>query len=58
MPLKPGNEAPKSGQYGVYGPRGRDLRREVTVVQGDRLPPTQKPGQTYRLDDETKHQRK
>lgn len=53
--LKPGQPAPRSGQYGVQGPRGGNTGREVTAVQGRPLPPTQKPGQTYILVDPTKH---
>lgn len=58
QPLKPGQNAPTSGQYGVYGPRGGDLNREVTVSRGERMPPTAKPGQTYRLEDATRHRGK
>ena len=50
---KPGEKAPVSGQYGVIGPRGGDLHKEVTVVKGEPLPPTQKPGQTYVINDRT-----
>ena len=53
--LKPGQETPRSGQYEVIGPRGGNIGREVTSVEGKPLPPTEKPGQTYRLVDPTKH---
>lgn len=53
MGLKPGQKAPASGQYGVIGPRGGDLHKEVTVVKGEPMPPTQKPGQTYVMNDPT-----
>ena len=53
MPLKPGTKAPASGQYGVIGPRGGKINREVTVVKGEPMPPTQKPGQRYVLNDRT-----
>lgn len=53
MGLKPGQKAPASGQYGVIGPRGGDLHKEVTVVKGESMPPTQKPGQTYVMNDPT-----
>ena len=48
--LKPGEKAPDSGQY-------RNIRtgNEVTVVRGEPLPPTPKPGQYYVLADRTKH---
>lgn len=52
--LKPGNEAPKSGQYQEFGPRGGP-GREVTSVKGEPLPPTTKPGATYSLVDATKN---
>ncbi|MCB2153713.1 YjzC family protein [bacterium] len=53
--LKPGQEAPRSGQYGVVGPRGGDTGKEVTVPKGKVLPPTSKPGQGYKLNDPTKN---
>ncbi len=53
--FKPGQTAPRSGQYAVVGPRGGDLNREVTVTRGEPFPPTQKPGQRYDLVDPTKH---
>lgn len=54
-PLKPGNKAPKSGQYEQIGPRGGHTGEEVTGVKGHKLPPTSKPGQTYELVDPTKN---
>lgn len=53
MPLKPGQKAPASGQYGVVGPRGGNLNKEVTVVKGETMPPTSKPGQKYVMNDPT-----
>lgn len=53
MALKPGSKAPASGQYGVIGPRGGKIKHEVTVVKGEPMPPTRKPGQTYVLNDGT-----
>lgn len=55
MPLKPGQKAPASGQYGVVGPRGGNLNKEVTVVKGEPMPPTSKPGQGYVMNDPTKN---
>jgi hypothetical protein len=52
--LKPGNEAPKSGQYEQVGPRG-GRGREVTSVKGEPLPPTTQQGATYKLVDPTKN---
>jgi len=53
--LKPGQSAPRSGQYGIFGPRGGDTGKERTVTKGEPMPPTLKPGQTFRLVDPTKH---
>lgn len=53
--LKPGQTAPFSGQYGIVGPRGGDTGKERTVTKGEPMPPTPKPGQTYNLNDKTKH---
>ena len=55
-PLRPGNAAPKSGQYEEVGPRGGKTGHEVTGVKGKTLPPTQKPGHGYKLVDPTKKQ--
>ncbi len=52
-PLKPGNIAPRSGQYRQIGPRG-GLGKEVTVPKGTVLPPGPK-GTTYKLVDATKN---
>lgn len=49
---RPGQIAPRSGQY-----VNNRTRREVTVVRGEPLPPTPKPGQTYTLADPTKHKK-
>ena len=53
-PLRPGNTAPRSGQYQQVGPRG-GAGKEVTVVRGEPLPPTPARGTTYRLVDPTKN---
>jgi len=52
--LKPGQAAPRSGQYQQIGPRG-GRGPEVTSVKGEPLPPTSLPGSTYTLVDPTKH---
>jgi hypothetical protein len=52
--LKPGQTAPRSGQYQQIGPRG-GRGPEVTSVKGEPLPPTPTPGSTYKLVDATKH---
>lgn len=54
-PLRPGESAPRSGQYVQIGPRGGRTGDERTVTRGEPLPPTPKPGMTYKLVDPTKH---
>jgi len=54
-PLKPGTNAPRSGQYEIIGPRGGGTGKERTVVRKEPLPPTPKPGMGYRLVDPTKN---
>lgn len=57
--LKPGMQAPKSGQYKEVGPRGGFVSNtEITAVAGKTLPPTGKSGNLYVLVDSTKHKRK
>ena len=46
---KPGEPAKASGFYDVIGPKGGDTGKQVTGVEGHRLPPTPKPGQSYKL---------
>ena len=48
--LRPGQEAPKSGQY-----QNTTTKTEVTTVKGEPLPPTPGKGQGYKLVDPTKH---
>jgi hypothetical protein len=55
--LKPGQNAPKSGQYEIVGPRGGRTGLEVTAVQGKPLPPTAAPKMGYVLADATKHRK-
>ncbi|MBB1585257.1 MAG: YjzC family protein [Propionibacterium sp.] len=57
-PYKPGEKVPQSGQYVEVGPRGGNASpTEITGVQGDRLPPTSRPGRGWKLVDPTKHKR-
>ncbi len=51
--FKPGETAPRSGQYQIIGPRGGQ-GPERTVVRGEPLPPTPSPGSRYNLVDPTK----
>lgn len=45
-PIRPGTDNQKPGTYKEVGPRGGNVSnaREVKIDRGDRLPPTQKPG--------------
>lgn len=52
--FKPGQTAPKSGQYQQIGPKG-GKGNEVTVVKGETLPPTTQKGSTFTLVDPTKN---
>jgi len=52
--LKPGEKAPKSGQYQKVGPRG-GKGNEVTVTKGEPMPPAPTKGTTYKLVDPTKN---
>jgi len=48
--FKPGEEAPRSGQYRIVG-----TPNEVTATRGKPLPPTPHSGQRFKLVDPTKH---
>lgn len=52
---KPGQKAPRSGQYEIIGPRGGRTGKERTVVKREPFPPTPKSGQRYDIVDPTKH---
>lgn len=52
---KPGESAPRSGQYEIVGPRGGHTGVERTVVKGEPLPPTPAPNSTFILVDRTKN---
>ena len=56
--FKPGEKAPRSGQYELVGPRGGKTGLERTVTRGEPLPPSESKGQKFRLADPTKHRRK
>lgn len=51
---KLGEVATASGQYQEIGPRG-GKGHEVTVVKGERLPPTRKSARAYKLVDRSKN---
>ena len=52
--LKPGETAPASGQYQQVGPRG-GKGREVTIVKGEKMPPSTKSSSTHKLVDPSKN---
>ncbi len=52
---KPGEKAPRSGQYEIIGPRGGHTGKERTVVRNEPMPPTPQRGQKYKIVDPTKH---
>ena len=52
---RPGEKAPKSGQYPLVGPQGGKQGTEVTVTKGEPMPPTPRPGMGYGRPDVTKH---
>jgi hypothetical protein len=52
---KPGESAPRSGQYGIQGPRVGDIGKERTVTKNEPFPPTPQKGQKYVFNDPTKH---
>lgn len=54
MPYKPGQKAPRSGQYQQIGPRG-GKGKEVTVVRGEPFPPAPSKGTKYKIVDPTKN---
>lgn len=55
---KPGERPKDSGQFVEIGPRGgRQNDREITGVEGKRLPPTSKPGNMWKIVDKTKHKK-
>ena len=57
MALKPGEKAPKSGQYEIVGPRRGKTGNERTVVKNEPMPPTPEKGQKYQIVDPTKHKK-
>ena len=53
--FKPGEIAPRSGQYEIIGPRGGKTDVERTVTKGEPLTPTRQSGEKFILVDPTKH---
>lgn len=48
--IKPGTDNQPSGDYKEVGPRGGEVSkpRTVHIDKGDRLPPTQEPGNKWK----------
>ena len=53
--VKPGEKAPRSGQYEELGPRGGRTGHEVTISKGERVPPSRQPGGAFAIVDPTKN---
>jgi len=47
---KPGEPTPQSGLYNIVGPKGGDTGETVVSEKGRPFPPTDKPGQGFKLD--------
>ena len=46
--IKPGESAPRGGEYPMVGPRGGDRGKSVTIPErGTTMPPTDKPGEKF-----------
>jgi hypothetical protein len=54
--FNPGEKAPVSGLYELIGPRGGHTGKERTVVRGEVLPPTPKPGMGYEISERVHNQ--
>lgn len=46
--LKPGTATPSSGIYNKLGPRGGNTGEQISSTRGNPLPPTDKPGETWK----------
>ena len=44
---KPGQKAPASGDYKIIGSSGNEIRRDVTMDEGETFPPTPGSNQRY-----------
>lgn len=53
--IKPGQSAPRSGQYELTGSRGGRKEKEATIPKGTKAPPTPEPNQHWELVDPTKN---
>lgn len=53
--FRTGETAPVSGQYGLVGPRGGKTNKEITMIKGQRFPPTPAHRQSYCLVDRTRN---
>jgi hypothetical protein len=47
--LKPGELAPRTGEYEIRGRHGGHTGQERTVIKGMHMPPTPKAGQQYKM---------
>lgn len=53
--MRPGEKAKQSSQVEIVGPRGGKTGEKRTVVRGEPLPPTPKPGQGFAMVDLSKN---
>ena len=53
--FKPGSPAPRSGIYDKIGPRGGNTGQQADSTKGNPLPPTSKPGESWRLNTPAHH---
>ncbi len=53
--LRPGTTTPRSGIYDKVGPRGGNTGQQADSTKGNPLPPTDKPGETWRLNTPARH---
>jgi len=47
---KPGEPTPQSGLYDIVGPRGGKTGESVVSEKGKPFPPTDEPGQGFKID--------
>ena len=46
--VRPGQDAPKRGDYTIIGPRGGKYHDVTMQKKGDTMPPTPKPNQQFK----------
>jgi len=51
----PGTPTPRSGIYDKVGPRGGNTGQQADSTKGNPLPPSARPGETWRLNTPARH---